>query len=152
MKRSILPLLALSAAILSAGSALGQNQATAKSASAAATPPAKQPKLVRLVTLNTVEENRIFQANVQLLQTQRQAVLELNAAWEKEKDAKKKKELKTQLDTVLAKLNENNQAMAKTYGFSLDRNYIMEIEKSHVYLLASDEEAAKLEKTAKEKK
>ena len=49
----------------------------------------------------------------------------------------------------MAKLNENNDAMRKAYGFSLDRNYTLEIEKAHVYMLVTEEEAAKLEAAEK---
>ena len=41
-----------------------------------------------VATLKTAEANREFQANVQLLQAQRQAAVEINSAMEKEKDAK----------------------------------------------------------------
>ena len=109
----------------------------------------KQQKLVRVSTLNTVEANREFQANVQLMQVQRQAAIELNNAHEKETDAAKKKELKKQLDGVLAKLNENNDKMRKAYGFSIDRNYTVVIETAHVYMFVTDEEAAKIEAAAK---
>ena len=68
----------------------------------------KAQKLVQVSTLNTIEANREFQTNVQLLQAQRQAVIELNAAHEKESNPSKKKELKSQADAILAKLNENN--------------------------------------------
>ncbi|HUR59200.1 MAG TPA: hypothetical protein VM029_15900, partial [Opitutaceae bacterium] len=109
--------------------------------------PAPQPqKLVKVATLNNAEANREFQANVQLLQGQRQAAVELNAAMDKEKDAKKKQELKTQLDQLMAKLNENNDKMQKAYGFSLTRNYSMEIEKANIYMFVTDEEAAAIEK------
>ena len=109
----------------------------------------KQQKLVRVSTLNTIEANREFQANVQLMQVQRQAAIELNNAHEKETDATKKKELKTQLDGVLAKLNENNDKMRKAYGFSIDRNYTLVVETAHVYMFVTDEEAAKVEEAAK---
>lgn len=108
----------------------------------------KPQKLVRVSTLGTIEANREFQANVQLVQAQRQAAVELNAAIEKEKDPAKRKELKAGLDTLMAKLNENNNLMRKTYGFSLDRNYTVVIEKAHVYMFVSEEEAAKLEQAA----
>ncbi|MBI5690266.1 MAG: hypothetical protein HZC55_09205 [Verrucomicrobia bacterium] len=140
MQKSILGLSLLSAGIFAAGLLSGH------AATPANAPAEKKQKLVRVSTLNTVEANREFQANVQLLQAQRQAAIELNAALEKEKDATKKKELKTQLDTLMAKLNENNATMVKTYGFSLDRNYTMVIERSHIYMLVSDEEAASVEK------
>src|SRR4051812_5946288 len=86
MKRHPLTILALSAAFLTANSLLAQNQpksgsapATKSAAAPAATTPAaapKQQKLVKVSTLNTVEANREFQANVQLLQAQRQRALE----------------------------------------------------------------------------
>ena len=106
-------------------------------------------KLIKVSTLSTTEANREFQANVQLVQAQRQAAVQIQAALEKETDAAKKKELKGQLDAVMAKLNENNDAMRKAYGFSLDRNYTLEIEKAHVYMLVTEEEAAKLEAAEK---
>ena len=128
----------------------------------AATLPAAQPaakadapkaqKLVQVSTLNTIEANREFQANVQLLQAQRQAAVELNTAFEREKDAAKQKELKARLDALMTKLNENNALMRKTYGFSLDRNYSVVIEKAHVYMFVTEEEAAQLEQAAAKKK
>ncbi len=128
----------------------------------AATLPAAQPaakadtpkaqKLVQVSTLNTIEANREFQANVQLLQAQRQAAVELNTAIEREKDAAKQKELKGRLEALMAKLNENNALMRKTYGFSLDRNYSVVIEKAHVYMFVTEEEAAQLEQAAAKKK
>lgn len=112
----------------------------------------KAQKLVQVSTLNTIEANREFQANVQLLQAQRQAAVELNTAIEREKDAAKQKELKGRLEALMTKLNENNALMRKTYGFSLDRNYSVVIEKAHVYMFVSEEEAAQLEQAAAKKK
>ena len=139
MKKTSLAIIAFSAALLAAGIGLGQ-------AGPAAAPAAKPQKLVRVSSLKTIEANREFQANVQFVQMQRQAVIELNTALEKEKDAARKKELKTQVDALLAKLNENNDKMRKAYGFSLDRNYTLVVETAHVYMLVTDEEAAKIEK------
>jgi hypothetical protein len=150
MKRTTLTFLALSASLLTGGYLLGQSQT--KGAASPAAPSTQQTKLVRVATLKTVEANREFQNNVQVLQNQRQAVLELNAAWDKETDTKKKQELKTKLDAAFAKLNNDNQLMQKTYGFSVDRNYVMEIEVSNVYLVVSEEEAARLEKAEAAKK
>lgn len=142
MKRQLLPLLILSGTLVTAGYLFGQ----AKQPAAAA--PAPQPKLVRVATLNTVQANQEFQANVQLLQRQRQLAVELSSAMEKEKDATKKKDLKAQLEKLVAQLNENNDKMQKAYGFSLTRNYTLEIEVAHVYLQVTPEEAAKLEQAA----
>ena len=112
----------------------------------------KAQKLVQVSTLNTIEANSEFQANVQLLQAQRQAAVELNTAIEREKDAAKQKELKGRLEGLMTKLNENNALMRKTYGFSLDRNYSVVIEKAHVYMFVSEEEAAQIEQAAAKKK
>ncbi len=122
-------------------------------AAAAATPAAgapKQQKLIKVCSINTAQGFQEFQANVQVVQTQRQLVIDANTAYEKETNAAKKKELKTKLDELLAKLNENNQTMIKTYGFSLERSYTVAVEKADVYMLVSDEEAAKFEKAQAE--
>jgi hypothetical protein len=150
MKRSALSVLAVALAF--AGSAFAQNAAKTKgnTPAPAANTPQKQAKLVKVRTLQGVEENRQFQANVQLVQGQRQAAVELDAKVKAEKDPKKKAEMQKQLDAQLAKLNENNAAMEKAYGFSLARNYTLDIETAHIYMLVTDEEAAMIEKQQKE--
>lgn len=152
IKTTLRPLL-LSASLLSA-SLWAADTVTfpGSTAPAAATPaPApKQQKLVKVCSLNTAQGFQEFQSNVQVMQAQRQLAIEANTAYEKETDAKKKKELKVKLDELLAKLNENNQAMIKTYGFSLDRSYTVSVEKADVYMLVTDEEAAKIEKAQAE--
>lgn len=148
MTRNTLRVLALGAALLTGGYLLGQVQLKPPAA-AAAPQPSQQQKLVRMATLNSIEANREFQANVQLMQTQRQAAVDLDARLKQEKDPKKQAELKTQLDQLMAKLNQNNELMQKTYGFSLTRNYTMVIEKAHIYMFVTDEEAAKVEQAEK---
>jgi hypothetical protein len=138
-----LRLLALGATLV-AGPAFAADPVP-KSAPASVAAP-KQQKLIRVATLPNIQANQEFQANVQLVQTQRQQAIELNAAIEKETNAAKKKELKTKLDELMAKLNENHQKMVKLYNFSLERNYTLVTEVSHVYMFVSDEEAAKYEK------
>jgi hypothetical protein len=146
MKKSIVAVLGLSACLLGSGLIAADSKKAADTKKAAAPAAEKQQKLVRVSTLKTVEANREFQANVQVMQAQRQAAVELNAAHDKETNATKKKEIKAKLDEAMAKLNENNQKMVKAYGFSLDRNYTLVIETAHVYMFVSDEEAAKIEK------
>ncbi len=150
MKKSLLVLAALGISLLTGGYLLGQASSSAgiTVAGAPGAPAAKPQKLVRISTLKTVEQNREFQANVQLVQQQRQVAIETSTAMEKETDPKKKAELKKQLDTIIARLTENNDKMQKAYGFSLSRNYTLEIEVAHVYMIVSDEEAAQIEKAA----
>jgi opacity protein-like surface antigen len=144
MKKSTLALLALSAGLLASG--LSAADAAKKPAAPAAPAAEKAQRLYKIGTLKTVEQNREFTAAVQFMQAQRQAAIELTGTYEKETNAAKKKELKTKLDDLIAKLNENNQKMIKAYGFSLDRNYTLEIETAHIYMLVTEEEAAKFEK------
>jgi hypothetical protein len=145
MKQPTLLIVALGAVLTLSGFA-----AESKSSSPTLPPATKQIKLFKIATINGAQANREFQTNVQLMQNERQAVIELNNAFENEKDAAKKKELKTKLDAALAKLNSDNAKMEKAYGFSIVRNYVMEIETANIYLQVTDEEAAKLEAEQKE--
>ncbi|MEQ1842876.1 MAG: hypothetical protein ABL994_20950 [Verrucomicrobiales bacterium] len=150
MKKSTLGIIGLSASLLAAGTLFAES-ASKKTAPAAAPTAEKQQKLVLVSTLKTVEANREFQSNVQVVQAQRQKAVEVSAQHDKETNPTKKKEIKTQLDALMVQLNENNQKMVKAYGFSLDRNYTMVVETAHVYMFVTDEEAAKIEKEQAEK-
>lgn len=144
MKRTILTFLALGASFLTAGYLIGQTNKGAGTPAAAA-PDAKPQRLIKVVTLNDATANREFQQNVQLVQAQRQAVIELEAAIEKEKDAKQKADYQKKRDEILTKLQQNNDSMVKNYGFSLTRNYTMEVERASIYMFVSEEEAVKIE-------
>jgi hypothetical protein len=108
-------------------------------------------KIVRVCTLSSVDANREFQRNVQIMQAQRQAVIQLKAKLDEAKKDKEKEDLQKQLDEAIAKLNADNKKMFETYGFSLTRNYILVPEKAHVYMIVSDEEAKKIADAAKKK-
>ncbi|MEY2877994.1 MAG: hypothetical protein RLZZ15_374 [Verrucomicrobiota bacterium] len=142
MTKKSLGLIALLTSTVLAGALSAQTISVP--AAAAAAP--KQQKLIRVSTLNSIEGNQEFQKNVQLLQTQRQQAVEINAALEKETDAAKKKDLKGKLDELMKTLNDNNQKMVKAYGFSLERNYTLVPEVAHVYMFVTDEEAERHEK------
>lgn len=102
-------------------------------------------KIVKVCTLNSVEANQEFQRNVQLLRMQRQQIVELKAQVDQTKDQEKRADLETNIDDLLKKLDENNEVMFKTYGFSLNRNYTMVIETSHIYMMVTDDEAKRFE-------
>ena len=106
--------------------------------------PAPQQKLelVKVASLNTTESNREFQKNVQLVQQQRSLAGQLLTKLQNEQDEQKHAELKKQLDALQAKLNDNNKLMFKTYGFTLNRNYVLTVEKAHVHMWVTAEEAA----------
>ena len=97
--------------------------------------------LVKVASLNTIDANKEFQKNVQLVQQQRALAAEVLSKLEASENKDEKVQLKTQFDSLQKKLNENNQLMFKTYGFSLNRNYVLTVEKSHIHMWVTAEEA-----------
>ena len=133
-------LIALSAfSLVTVSLIFGQDKA-AKPAPAVA--PQQKLQLVKVASLNTIESNREFQKNVQLVKQQRALAVQLLSKLQNEQDEKKHAELKKQSDTLQGKLNENNKLMFKTYGFTLNRNYVLTVEKAHVHMWVTAEEAA----------
>ena len=49
---------------------------------------------------------------------------------------------------LIKQLNADNQKMIQAYGFTLTRNYTLVIEKAHIYMEVSAEEAALLKARA----
>ena len=109
-------------------------------------------QLVKVAELNTIDANKEFQKNVQLVQQQRalaaQILTKINSTSEKQEKAK----LQSQLENLQKKLNENNQLMFKTYGFSLNRNYVLTVEKSHIHMWVSEDEAEAIRSRSSESK
>ena len=97
--------------------------------------------LVKVASLNTIDANKEFQKNVQLVQQQRALAAEVLSKLEASESKDEKVQLKAQFDSLQKKLNENNQLMFKTYGFSLNRNYVLTVEKSHIHMWVNKEEA-----------
>lgn len=104
-----------------------------------------EKQLLKMSTLSSVEANQEFQRNVQIMQLQRQRVIQLQNQIEQAQTKELKKSLKKELKVATKKLNENNELMVKTYGFSLNRNYVLVVEKAHIYLEISKDEAKKIE-------
>lgn len=100
-------------------------------------------KFAHVATISGVAENNIFRQNVQLVQNQRQRLAQLQQAKEQTKDADAKAKLEEEFKKSEETLVKNNNDMAKTYGFSLVRNYTMEIEEAKLYMGVTDEEFAK---------
>jgi len=132
-------ILSLVSFTLVATSTFAQN----KSAKPAAAPvPQQKLELVKVASLNTIESNQEFQKNVQLVQQQRTLAVQLLSKLQNEQDEQKHAGFKKQLADLQAKLNENNKLMFKTYGFTLNRNYVLTVEKAHVHMWVTAEEAA----------
>jgi len=117
-----------------------------KKAASKDSPKAEQKlQLVKVASLNTIQANQEFQKNVQLVQQQRALAVQLLSKIQSEQDEEKHKELKKQLDALQEKLNENNKLMFKTYGFTLNRNYVLTVEKAHVHMWVTAEEAVAIQ-------
>ena len=101
-------------------------------------------ELVKIASLNTIDANKEFQKNVQLVQQQRALAVQILSKIEKTQDKDEHDKLQKQLDSLQKKLNDNNQLMFKTYGFTLNRNYVLTVEKAHVHMWVTKEEAASI--------
>jgi len=117
-----------------------------------AAPPQQKLELVRVASLNTVEANQEFQKNVRLVQQQRALAVQLVNRLEKVQDKDEYDKLRKQLQDLQAKLNENNQKMFSTYGFTLNRNYVLTVETAHVHMWVTAEEAAAIKARKEEGK
>lgn len=146
-KKTLIGALMLMAGLSFGAMAWAQSGAANGQAGAAAQ---SQQKFVKVSSLNSVQANQEFQRNVQLVRTQRQQLVQLNAALEKETNAENRAKLQKASAQLLSKLEENNKKMVETYGFSLNRNYTMVVEQAHIYMFVSDEEAAKIEAMQKQ--
>jgi hypothetical protein len=141
----------LAAACSRSSDSAGGAGAPASLAVAPAPAPANYPQIIEqnnqklafVSAIRSVELNREFQHNVQVLQAQRTGVVDLkkrvDEAKPEEKDA-----LQKQLDEALKNLDSNNTIMTRTYGFSLLRNYVIFFAKTRLYTPLTDEEFAKL--------
>jgi len=109
-------------------------------------------ELVKVASLNTIDSNKEFQRNVQLVQQQRALAAELLSKMDTIQDEEEHNKLQTELDALQQKLNENNELMFKTYGFSLNRNYVLTVEKSHIHMWVTEEESQKISAANKKAK
>jgi flagellar biosynthesis component FlhA len=114
--------------------------------------PTAKMELVKVASLNTIDSNKEFQRNVQLVQQQRALAAELLSKMDTIQDEEEHNKLQTELDGLQQKLNENNELMFKTYGFSLNRNYVLTVEKSHIHMWVTEEESKKISAANKKAK
>lgn len=131
--------LAIASAIMTVATAIAQTNAPSVSAAQ------PQQQLVRVATLNSVQANAEFQRNVQVMQAQRQHIIELNKQLDDAKTSAEKRRIQAEIDEAMKKINEDNQKMVETYGFSLNRNYSLVVERAHIYMFVSPEEAAAIQ-------
>ena len=126
-------------ALATPGASTAQSGATPAASAAAA-----QNTLVKISTIEGKPANDEFTRNVQVLQNERQEIVKLNTATnEAAAGSDARKALQTQLDAAVARLDADNKTMAKTYGYSILRNYVRIPEVSEVYVVLTEDEIAK---------
>jgi len=103
-------------------------------------------KTLKVVTLNDAQSNQSFQTTVQNLRTMYQQAAAMKSTLDAATDPKDKAYQQGQFDLLLKQLNEANALATKTYAFNLNRQYVMSIEKSTLYIAATPEEAAAAKK------
>ena len=126
-------------------SAQQQPAASAQQQPAGASNPSQQQSvLVKVAAIDGLDANEEFTRNVQVIQSQRQEIVKLNASTnEAAAGSDERKALQTQLDAAVKKLETDNQTMAKSYGYSILRNYVRVPEVSQIFVVLTDEEIAK---------
>ena len=122
-----------------------QPAASAQQQPAAASNPSQQQSvLVKVAAIDGLDANEEFTRNVQVIQSQRQEIVKLNASTnEAAAGSDERKALQTQLDAAVKKLETDNQTMAKSYGYSILRNYVRVPEVSQIFVVLTEEEIAK---------
>lgn len=100
-------------------------------------------KFIHVSSIGTVEANRQFMQNVNLVNQQRQQIALLQQAQKIVATDEARNALAKEIETAGKKLAENNATMAKSYGYSLDRKYIHAIGKTRIFIKLSDEEYKK---------
>ncbi len=112
-------------------------------APAVASSPEQQTELVELATIHGKAKNDEFTRNVQVVQAQRQAIVQLNEELKSATEDAAMSDLKSRIAAAVASLETNNNEMMKNYGYSILRNYVRVPIKSEIFMVLTDEEVAK---------
>lgn len=117
--------------------------AQAQSETAPPAEAAPQTTLVKIATIEGRAANDEFTHNVQVIQAQRQEFVRLNELLTATPAGADHDSIQARIDAAVKRLDTDNQMMAKTYGYSLLRNYVRVPERSEVFVVLTDEEFAK---------
>ena len=104
-------------------------------------------KTIKVVTLNDAQGNQSFQTTVQNLQNLRQQAAAIKASLDVATNDKDRAYHQGQFDFIMKQLNQANAEATKIYAFNLNRQYVMSIDRSTLYMAATPEEAAAANKT-----
>ncbi len=109
-------------------------------AQGAEVPVSVSSNMLSICTLNTPEAAQGFQRDVATVQNLRDMALQMQGAVDTAENPEDAAYAKGRLDQVFEQLNALNKAMVVSYGFSITRNYILQIDKSTLYVWATEDE------------
>jgi len=89
---------------------------------------------VRMLTIDGAEPNKRFSKRLSTFSGKMQNFNGLKKQYADESDEEAKKELETKLKQLQKEINNIKRKMMETYGVSLDRPYLVVIEKAELYL------------------
>ncbi len=107
----------------------------------------------RLISeIPTADANSQFRHNVQVMQALRNRVVAMRDSAAKMPEGEAKTKAQEELKRETESLEENNKKMVEKYGFSLARDYLMEVVESKLYTKVNEEEFLKAAQKADEAK
>jgi hypothetical protein len=147
MKTSLLSCIAAGALLAAAPLNAQTAPAAAPAASSASPEVIVQPngqKIAHVSNIKTLRANREFQQNVNTVQRLRQELIELNKRQQQAVTTPEKEVLKAYLEAGSKQLADADAVMQKTYGFTIMRQYVVQVTKSRIYTPISEDDYKKL--------
>lgn len=109
-------------------------------------------KFLHVSTLSSVEANREFIHNVQLIGQLRQTLIKLGEHRKMAFTEEERKATDEKIKELTEQLNTGDRTMADHYGYSLSRDYVHVPVVTYVYLKLTEEEYSKMKEEEKELK
>lgn len=98
-------------------------------------------KLIHVAMLSDTESNNEFKRNMGIMQRHQENIKALQRTIQSVEGDELKASLEVELQKSVDRLNSDNQKMVDAYGFSLTRRYEQIVEKSHIYMYVTEDEA-----------
>lgn len=102
-------------------------------------------KYSRVSQIPNEKANEEFRRNVQYMLSIQNRLRQMNEALKKMPEGEQKEKAKAQFEAEEKGLIEDNKKMFDAYGYSIARNYYMEIENSKLYIKVTEEEFLRAE-------
>jgi hypothetical protein len=108
-------------------------------------------KYLLISSIRGIQGNYEFQQNVQIIQNQRQQVVELTRRRDIAFTTPEKEAIAQRIVSEEKSLKDNNKKMFDAYGFTLTQQYWLQVHKSRIYSPIADEDYNKLSDADKRK-